>query len=241
MRGSRHILAPILVATLTGVASAQIERARQAVTQVDVIDDAFHRAMKLLKKKIPAEEKEAELKKLVIRQEFRLLVSGVAVGPTEIVTRALHPRARLRVMVTFRNGKRVKAQVVGNDPLSNVALLRTRETAPGYLEPSESPVAVKQETILVGYWGERLLDTSGILTRASIGATCEDIYSTKEPKPRFSIGSVFVVASTGRRLNPGSACIDRGGRVDLAPRVRIHDASRRSRGTQHPSAGPRRG
>jgi len=207
------LIAALSVATFSGTASAQIERVRDAMTQVEVIDAAFHKAMELLKSKLPAAKKEAELKKLKIHQDFRLMVSGVAVGPQEIVTRALHPRARLRVTVTYRNGKRVQAEVIGNDPLSNVALIRTPTPAPHYLEPSATQVATKQETVLVGFWGERALNTNCVVTRVSIGATCEDIYSALEPKPRYAIGSVFVVASPGRRLNPGAACVDRDGRL----------------------------
>ncbi|MHC4938837.1 MAG: S1C family serine protease [Planctomycetota bacterium] len=209
----RLLFVPVTLAILSGVASAQIERVREAMAQVDVIDEALHQAMELFRSKLPEEEKRRKLEQLKIRQDFRLLVSGVAVGPQEIVTRALHPRAQLRVMVTFQNGKRARAEVVGNDPRSNVALIRTRLQAPRYLEPAQSPVVLKQQTFLIGYWGERPLDADCIVTRLSIGATCEDIYSRKEPKPRYAIGSVFVVASPGRRLNPGAACVDREGRL----------------------------
>jgi S1-C subfamily serine protease len=212
MRVPPALLASLMLAMLSSVASAQFERAREALAQVEVIDAAFHQAQQIMRKQIPIAKKEEELRKLKVKQEFRLLVSGVAVGPQEVVTRALHPRARLRIMVTFSNGKQAEARILGNDPRSNLALIQTETPAPAFLEPIEAQVAAAERTYLVGHRGDRALEADGIVTDVSIGATCKDIYGVRAGKA-LEIGSVFVVATTGRRIYPGAACLDSEGRL----------------------------
>ena len=184
MRGPPLVLTSLLIATLSPIASAQIagssresliKRVRQALTQIEVTDEAVLKAQEIFAKKIPVEQREEELKKLQIQQQWRLLVSGVAVAPREIVTRSLHPRAELRVLVTFRNGKQVRGEVIGNDPRSNLALIRTQVDAPGYLAPSESPVVRGQMVDLIGHQSRDGFDADGIVTRLHLDATCDDI------------------------------------------------------------------
>jgi len=212
MRDRGFVLVPLLVAAVGTPASAQFERAREAVAQVEVVDAAYKRALEILKQDIPAAKKKEKLSKLKIRQDYRLLVCGVAIRPHEIVTRALHPRAQLHIRVTFANGERSTALMVGNDPRSNLALIRTKSAAPAFLDPEESPVVDRQKTYLVGYRGEEALEADAWVTRVSMGASCEDIYQVRGGKP-LPIGSVFVVATTGRRVNPGAACLDSEGRL----------------------------
>jgi len=207
-----RLLAPVCALALSSVASAQFDKAREALARVEVVDAACHEAQEIFRSEATPEEKREALKKLKVQQEFRLLVNGVAVGPTEVVTRSLHPRARLRILVTFQNGKRVQASLIGNDPHSNLALLRTPVEAPNYLAPAESPVLVAQRTYLIGYRGEEPVETEARVTTASIGASCRDIYRVRGGQP-LGIGSVFVVASLGRRVNPGAACVDDQGRL----------------------------
>ncbi|MEM8884101.1 MAG: S1C family serine protease [Planctomycetota bacterium] len=187
---------------------------RKAIAQVEVTDEAYHQGLKILEKDISSEEKRKQLEaqKLRIQQNFRLLVSGIAIAPREIVTPALHPRAQLRVLVTFYDGTKLQASIVGNDPQSNLALIRTPKPVPMYVQFSRLPIERSQPVSLIGYRQREGIDAQGVVTFPSVSATCKDIYRVRAGKP-ISIGSVFVIATTGRRVNPGSACLDKDGRL----------------------------
>ncbi len=231
LRASRHGV-NLLVALLAGFATSQamaqggaaqvgpaqvdpgspFVRARGALVQVEVIDAAVQEALDINKSDLPDEEKREKLKKIRIQQRFRLLVSGVAITPYEVVTPALHPKARLRVILTFHDGTQHAATVVGTDPRSNLALVRSSAKVPYHLVPHAETQTVKQQVFLVGHTVVSEVAAPGLVTQVRMGARLRDLYSPRAA-PAILMGTVFVVAAPTAPCNPGTACLDRNGRL----------------------------
>ena len=158
-------MAALLTGTLAATVEAQIADARRALVKVEVMDEGLHRALEIRKSELPLKQKEAKLAKIAIQQQFRLLVSGVAIAPHEVVTPALHPTARLRVMVTFHDGSKHRASVIGTDPRTNLALVRTEVAVPHYLEPQVRKVESRQGVELVGHSMIEPMQATGFVTQ----------------------------------------------------------------------------
>jgi len=226
LRASRHGV-NLLVALLAGFATtqavaqvgpAQVDsdspfvRARGALVQVEVIDAAVQDALEIYKSDLPDEEKRKKLKKIRIQQRFRLLVSGVAITPYEVVTPALHPTARLRVILTFHDGTQHAASVVGTDPRTNLALVRSSAKVPYHLAPHAEAQTEKQQVFLVGHTVISEVAAAGLVTQVRMGARLRDLYAPRNA-PAIPMGTVFVVAAPTAPCNPGTACLDRNGRL----------------------------
>ena len=220
--GARHgitLLVALLAGFATSEAIAQVNakdsdspfvRARAALVQVDVIDEGVREALRIHKSKKPEEEKSKALKQIRIQQRFRLLVSGVAITPYEVVTPALHPTARLRIVLTFHDGTRHRAEVVGTDPRTNLALVRSSAKLPYHMTPYVAAQTAKQSVYLVGHTVVSEVAANGLVTRVHIGARLRDIYRPRS-EPPVPLGSVFVVAAPTAPCNPGTACLDANG------------------------------
>ncbi len=206
------ILVSLSIGFIAGTATAQFESARRAVTRVEVIDSAFLRGREIMGRKISTKKKEAELRQLCVKQQFRLLVSGVAVSANEIVVPALHPTAPLHIMVRFRSGQRVKARVVCNDPRSNLALLRIDARTMDFLPPVAEDVKSQQLIAFIGHRQNLPITGRGLVTHARLGVRYRDIYGVRNGRT-ISIGVVFVAAGTAKMINPGSACLNEQGKL----------------------------
>ncbi|MHC4952718.1 MAG: S1C family serine protease [Planctomycetota bacterium] len=217
MLHSPFIWSSLLAAAVVGVVAprsdAQIDRARRALVKVEVTDRGIREALEIRKsKKLTWEQKRKKLEKIPIRQTFRLLVSGVAIARHDIVTPALHPNARVRVMITFSDGARHEAAVVGTDPHTNLALVRSPVPVPHHLDLYIAEAALKQGVVLVGHTRVTAVAAQGLVTKVRMGATLKDMYGVNYGEP-IPLGSVFVVAAPTTPCNPGTACLDRDGKL----------------------------
>jgi serine protease DegS len=206
------LLVCLSIGFVAGNAAAQFESARRAVTQIEVIDAAYLRAREIMDRKISTKKKEAELRQLCVKQPFRLLVSGVAVSANEIVMPAVHPTASLHIIVRLRTGQTFKAEVVGNDPRSNLALIRINARTADYLPLVADNVKDRQLIALIGHRQKLASVGRGLVTHSRLGVRCRDIYGVRNGRS-VAIGAVFVAAGTPRMLNPGSACLDEQGKL----------------------------
>ena len=212
MRSVSHAALLLAVGFCAGTAAAQFEKAKDAVAVVEVLDENWVLSRKIMDRKISQRERDAELGRVRIKQPFRLLVSGVAVAPNEIVVPALHPTAPLHIMVRFRDGKTVKAQVVGNDPRSNLALLRTPSSAPAHLTTANKHVVDDQWIALIGHRTLTPAVGRGVVTHPRLGVRTRDIYGVRNGRS-LAIGTAFFAATNTRVINPGSACLDEKGQL----------------------------
>lgn len=221
----RQLLLILTVAAATAYAQ-DVARARRAVVSVEAVDRALLRCQELKERRAPI----AEMRRLRIQQPYVLVVSGVVISADgEILTPALHPRADLRIKVTFYDGQQSEATIIGTDPLSNLALIRAPVKNKAYLPLSET--APKQDAV-VGVFGHdglrQPVTVSGVVSRERFPVNIRDLYGvTRERK--IPLASAFAVAPQSGRPDMGSACIDESGRLigvlvgDL-PRVNIHAA-----------------
>jgi len=223
----------LLLAAASAVVHAQdTGKAERSLVRIAITDKAMHRALELKANNAP----EKELQRIKIHQPYQLLLSGVTISRTgEIVTMALHPRADLRVEVTFHDGKKELAKVVGTDPWSNLALLRvTRETG-DFLALDETEIKAGQPVDVCGHASVGPLFTvHGNVAQQRMTVSIRDLYCVNQGKA-IHPGSVFVVATPVARANPGSACIDTAGRLvgiaigRLPPRVALQSEEGRTK------------
>jgi serine protease Do len=205
----RRIVLALVVVAAAAYAQSNKEKIRRALVRLQVTDDAFHKAVALQRAGAPIDA----LRKIRIRQGFELLLSGVVISPRgEIVTTALHPNAELRVLVTFHDGSEHRARVLGTDPLSNLALVQVPAQTKDYLEIREGAVVLREEVSLEGYSREEPVRVEGAVARKAVSATVHDIYRLQRGEP-LRIGQVFWVAAPVARTNPGSACVDKEGKL----------------------------
>ncbi len=189
---------------LCGATYAQDPR---ALVRLRVADTAMDKVLELHRRKAP----KTELKELKVHQPYTLVLSGVAISDNEILTTALHPRARLRIQVTFHDGTKHKGVVVGTDPRSNLALVRVAAGVKFHLELAAFAVAAKQNIRIDGHKRGLAFKSTGIVARQSMAVALRDFYCVNGGRP-IKLGSVFMVATTAGGANSGSACFDDTGR-----------------------------
>jgi len=220
----RDVLAFLTVAVAT-VYAQDVSRAQRAVVNVEAVDRALLQCQQLRQRKAPINE----MRRLRIHQPYVLVVPGIAISANgEILTPALHPRADLRLTVTFHDGERTEAKIVGTDPLSNLALIQAPVQNRAYL--SLSDMAPRKDDVIgiVGHDARR----RPLAVRGVVGhrwpVNIRDPYGvTRERK--IPLASAFAVKPRDGRPAMGSACIDERGRLigvlvgDL-PQNNIHAA-----------------
>jgi len=199
----------LAAATATPVLHAQdADPVRPCVVRVEATDEGLLKALALKRENAPA----AELKKIRIFQRFRLVASGVVVSPEgEIVTAAVHPKAPLRLEVTFADGSTARAEVVGTDPFSNLALIRVPGPLRHYLRLEEDDVVAGEPMRAVGHEVERPVTMRGSVAREGLTVAVRDLYGVNRGQP-FRLASVFIIGAPEGRANPGSVCVDDRGR-----------------------------
>jgi serine protease Do len=128
------------------------------------------------------------------------------------VTPALHPTAQLRVILTFHDGSRHRAELIGTDPRTNLALVRSSAALPHYLEPYAEKIEARQSVELVGHSMVEPISEAGFVTQVRMSVRLLDIYGV-HPEETIPLGCVFVVAAPTSPCNPGTACLDTQGRL----------------------------
>ncbi|MGH7163570.1 MAG: S1C family serine protease [Planctomycetota bacterium] len=199
------------------------ERVRRAVVRVEAVDRSLLKAREMIAVNAPVEE----LRKITIRQPYVLCTAGVVISPDgEIVTPALHPNAPLDVTVTFFDGTRSPAELVGTDPPSNLALIRAARATAWFLRFAPRPPGERQPVDVVGHGLLPAIGSRGVVARAQVGLSMRDLYGVNGGRP-IDLGSVFAISAPVCRAAPGSACVDAEGRLlgvvfgGLPPRTRL--------------------
>lgn len=221
----REALLFLTVAAATAYAQ-DLAKAQRAVVHVEAVDRALLLCQQLKESGASVDK----MRGVRIRQPYVLLVSGVAISANgEILTPALHPRADLRVTVTFHDGETTEAKIIGTDPLSNLALIQAPVKDRAYLTLNE--VAPRKDEVVgiighdayrqpVAVRGAVWLDRWPVSIRDAYGVT---------PERKIALLSTFAVKPATGRPDMGSACIDQAGRLigvlvgDL-PRIHVHAA-----------------
>ena len=221
----RDVLAFLAIAAAT-VCAQDIRKARHAVVQVEAVDRALLQCQQLRKRNAPI----GEMRRLRIYQPYVLVVPGIAISANgEILTPALHPRADLRVTVTFHDGEQTEARIIGTDPLSNLALIRAPVKNRAYL--TLSTVAPRKDDLVgvIGHDARRMpVAVRGVVGRDRFPVDIRDLYGVTRGG-KIPLASTFEVKPVAGRPAMGSACIDERGRLvgvlvgDL-PQINIHAA-----------------
>jgi S1-C subfamily serine protease len=144
-----------------------------------------------------------------------MVVQGICISPREILTPALHPRADLRVVVSYHDGRLEEAKILGTDPLSNLALIEVPADSPAFIALRAAAVAASQTLRIVGYQGRcdgkpRLV--SGRVGSEHVALLLQDFYGVTG-KGCFPLGSAFSIGTFEGQPNPGSACVDDEGHL----------------------------
>jgi len=210
MRAALAILA--VAATAAAQTTDLAAKLHRAVVHVQTIDRELERALQLRQAAAPL----VKLRECRIFQPYTLVVSGVAISEKEILTVALHPRADLRILVTYHDGRQVEAQLVGTDPLSNLALISVAQPHADHLALGGEAVARGDTLRMVGYEVEgreaHPVAVAGSVNRAQIPVPIRDLYGVTRCGS-IVLGSSFAVATTEGQPNVGSACVDEEGRL----------------------------
>ncbi len=189
--------------------SAQ-ERAQRAVVRVEAVEPAFERVVTLIRQRAPA----AELRRVKLQQPYRLVTSGVVISSKgEILTTALHPRAQLRIEVTFFDGSHKWARLVGTDPRSNLALIRVATPVAHHLDLATGEPSEGTNVLIVGD-GDALEGTTqmGAVAARHVTVFIPDLYGV-DAQPMLPLASVFAVPVRVGDARPGSPCVDSNGRI----------------------------
>jgi len=208
----RIALAILAAAVAAAAQTSDLDaKLRRAVVHVQTVDRELERAQKLRQAGALVELRECR-----IYQPYTLVVSGVAITEREILTVALHPRADLRILVTYHDGHQVEAELVGTDPLSNLALISVKEPHADHLALGTGEVERDDTLRLVGYEVEgreaRPVAVTGSVDRAQIPVPIRDLYGVTRCGS-IVLGSSFAVATTEGQPNVGSACVDEEGKL----------------------------
>jgi S1-C subfamily serine protease len=202
----------LLVSVAAATAYAQDARKLcRAVVQVQTMDRELERARKLY------EEGRIEiLQQITIQQPYTLVVTGVCISEREILTPALHPRADLRIVVKYGDGRVLEAKLKGTDPLSNLALIEVPEDSPAFV-PIHAAEVAEDDTIGIAGCSVRCKEGKskflrGRVKSGHVAIGIQDMYGVTGTGC-IVLGSAFAVGTLEGRPNVGSACVDGEGRL----------------------------
>jgi serine protease Do len=202
----------LLVSVAAAAAYAQdAKKLCGAVVQVQATDRELERARKL------QDEGRIEiLQQITIQQPYTLVVTGVCISEREILTPALHPRADLRIVVKYRDGRSLEAKLKGTDPLSNLALIEVPEDSPAFVPIHAADVAVDDAIGIAGCAVRCREGKSqflhGRVKSGHVAIGIQDMYGVTGTGC-IVLGSVFAVGTIEGRPNVGAACVDGEGRL----------------------------
>jgi serine protease Do len=221
----RDALLFLTVAAAT-VYAQDVTKARRAVVRVEAVDRALLLCQQLKERNAPV----SEMRRLRIHQPYVLVVSGIVISANgEILTPALHPRADLRITVTFHDGESLEAKILGTDPLSNLALIQAPVKDMAYLSLCDAAPRKDDVVTVAGHDARReFIAVRGVVALAHFPVNIRDLYGVTGDQ-KFPLASTFAVQPGAGRPDMGSACIDADGRLagvlvgDL-PKINVHAA-----------------
>lgn len=192
---------------LAAAATTAYAQDLRAIVRVVARDEATREAIELKR-----QGEVGGLRELRILQPGPAIMSGVVISAEgEVLTPAVHPRAKLHIEVTFRDGTLRVAELVGTDPRSNLALLRVPGNGLPHLELSAAPVAPQQPVRLLGQDAETAVEGEGAVALPRISCVVLDRFGINGGEA-MRMDSVCAVASPAQPP-PGSACVDAEGRL----------------------------
>ncbi|MHC4957228.1 MAG: S1C family serine protease [Planctomycetota bacterium] len=199
----------LFLASATATAYAQQgDVLDRASVLLHVSDTAVDRASQLVRDRAPRER----LREIRVFQPYTVVISGTVISADgEILTAAVHPRAKLKIMALMRDGTSLEARVVGTDPHTNLALVRIDRKTPAFVPLAEIAVDDRQKLRIAGHAAEKPLRLDGFVTQRHQAVMMRDLYNVNLGRP-LKIGSVFTVATRVGDPNPGSVCVDEQGR-----------------------------
>lgn len=178
----------------------------RALVRIEAVDQGCREALERKQQGAPVGD-------LHIVQPYRFVASGIVISATgEIVTPAVHPRARLHIQVRFQDGPTQTAKLIGTDPRSNLALLQVPIAPEHFLDLRAADVAGEQSVTLVGHDRDSPVAGEGFVAFPRMPGVVLDHYHVNGGEP-MRVDSMFGVASPLAGIHPGSACLDADGKV----------------------------
>jgi S1-C subfamily serine protease len=206
----RRVALLLSVAAATAYAQDAKQLCR-AIVQVQTTDRALERARELY-----SQGAVEVLQQIKIFQPYTMVVTGVCISKREILTPALHPRADLRVVVRYYDGRIEEAKVKGTDPLSNLALLEIPSDAPAFVQIQGAAVQAGDALGIAGC-SVHCREGRAAFLRARVEdehqpVGIQDIYGVTSTGC-VVLGSTFSLVTLEGRPNVGASCIDREGNL----------------------------
>jgi S1-C subfamily serine protease len=196
-----------------GAPNARQDHVRKCTVQVTTVDKNLLKAQQLMRKKASSKE----INKLKVQQRVPLRFSGLIISKNgEIVTTAVHPRAALRIQVRYADGTTDIAELIGTDPLTNVALLRVPRETKLFLKLNERPKSEGDAVYINGQASLPGTVAKGIISRAKLRLPIRDLYgvdgSFNLNGQRFIVlDNIMAITGPVARPQPGGACVDSQG------------------------------
>ena len=210
---------PLSLALLAATVMAQElnleDHVRRCVVRITTVDRNLLKAQELRRKKAHP----VELRKLEIHQLVPMRFAGVVISSKgEIVTPALHPRAPLNVIVEFHDGRKEPAEVVGTDPISNLALIRVDGAPRHHLDLAKEAPTAGTKVSVIGQGNLPGVVSKGTITQESLRLPIRDLYGLSGAfriagKRFIVLDSVFAISGPVTRPMPGTPCVDDKGRL----------------------------
>lgn len=211
----------LLVSVAAAAAYAQDgNKLCRAIVQVQASDRAAERAKALGARNVAG---------LKVHQPYTLVVSGVCISEREILTPALHPRADLRILVTYHDGRIVEATLKGTDPLSNLALIESPFEMAAFVPIHPADVVFGDAIGIAGCPVEceegKAKFLTGKVRSEHVAIGIHDMYGVAGNSGCIVLGNAFAVETVEGQPNSGAACVDKEGRLvgmvvgGLPPRI----------------------
>lgn len=163
----------------------------------------------------------AALGTVLINARRRFPASGIAYAPDLVLTASHVVERDEDIPVVLPNGDQVKAALVGRDPGSDLAVIRTESALPGVVEPADAAARVGQLVLALGRpTGEGIQASLGVVSAVSgpvhtrHGGLLEGHIRTDAiPYPGFSGGPL--VDGSGQVLGMNTSGLTRGSSIAI--------------------------
>jgi len=158
---------------------------------------------------------------VLINARRRFPASGIAYAPDLVLTASHVVERDEDIPVVLPNGDQVKAALVGRDPGSDLAVIRTKSALPGVVEPADAVARVGQLVLALGRpTGEGIQASLGVVSAINgpvhtrRGGLLEGHIRTDAiPYPGFSGGPL--VDGSGQVLGMNTSGLTRGASIAI--------------------------
>lgn len=158
---------------------------------------------------------------ILINARRRFPASGIAFQPNLVLTASHVVERDEDIPLVFPNGEQVKAELVGRDPGSDIAVIRTQGDLPALIEPADSNARVGQLVLALGRPSTEGIQASlgvvsaiyGPLQTRRGGLLEGHIRTDAIPYPGFSGGPL--VNGNGQMLGMNTSGLTRGNSIAI--------------------------